>query len=64
MPMLWCEQHKCSRDTESNDLRTQLSMPNLMAQCGLYTLVAADLEKFPKVDDEAKVGMCNVKRLS
>lgn len=62
--MLWCEQHNCSRDTDSSELRTQLSMPNLMAQCGLYLLVAADLEKFPNVDDEAMVGMCKVKRLS
>ena len=62
--MLQCERHKTTRDTDLNDIRTQLSLPSFGGQCALYTFKDKDLKLFPKVGDEAVVGLCNIKRLS
>lgn len=62
--MLQCARHKTTRDTDLNDIRTQLSFPDFGGQCALYTFKAEDLALFPNVGDEAVLGLCNVKRLS
>lgn len=62
--MLQCELHRTTRDTDSNEIITQLSFPDFGGQCGLYTLKSEDLALFPNVGSEAVLGLCKVKRVS
>jgi len=65
--MLQCERHKTTRNTDLNDIRTQMSFPNFGGQCALYTfnLKPNKIKKlFPNVSDEKVIGLCNIKRIS